>query len=54
MRLLVVGDVVGRLGRKAFARYTRELKEKYKIVERTMILIRIANTKNTLILLLIR
>ena len=31
MRLLVVGDVVGRLGRKAFARYTRELKEKYKI-----------------------
>ena len=30
MRLLVVGDVVGRLGRKAFARYTRELKEKYK------------------------
>ena len=31
MRLLVVGDVVGRLGRKACARYTRELKEKYKI-----------------------
>lgn len=31
MRLLVVGDVVGRLGRKAFARYTRGLKEKYKI-----------------------
>ena len=31
MRLLVVGDVVGRLGRKAFARYTRELKEKYTI-----------------------
>ena len=26
-----MGDVVGRLGRKAFARYTRELKEKYKI-----------------------
>ncbi len=31
MKLLIVGDVVGRIGRKAFDRYTRELKKKYAV-----------------------
>lgn len=31
MKILIVGDVVGRPGRKAFKRYTRELREKHNI-----------------------
>jgi hypothetical protein len=31
VKILIVGDVVGRPGRKAFKRYTRELREKHNI-----------------------
>ncbi|MCR5176708.1 MAG: TIGR00282 family metallophosphoesterase [Anaerovibrio sp.] len=31
MRLMIVGDVVGRPGRKAFARHTRELRQKHNV-----------------------
>ncbi len=29
MKIMLVGDVVGRTGRKAFDRYTKELRQKY-------------------------
>ena len=31
MKIMLVGDVVGRTGRKAFDRYTRELRQKYNV-----------------------
>ena len=31
MKILIVGDVVGHPGRKAFRKYTRELREKHNI-----------------------
>ena len=31
MKIMLVGDVVGRTGRKAFDRYTKELRQKYNV-----------------------
>ena len=31
MKIMLVGDVVGRTGRKAFDRYTKELRQKYNL-----------------------